>query len=87
MSNTKSNDRPSFTYTIGGVKIQMPVKPYPSQVSMMDKVAIILTMSKQKILLSIKFPFRLFVGVKNSKTVFWKVRLGLEKHWHYCVQH
>lgn len=34
-----------FTYTIGGVKIEMPVKPYPSQVSMMDKV-IILTIIK-----------------------------------------
>lgn len=30
--------QPLFTYTIGGVKIEMPVKPYPSQVSMMDKV-------------------------------------------------
>ncbi|XP_025422796.1 Fanconi anemia group J protein homolog isoform X2 [Sipha flava] len=29
---------PLYTYTIGGVKIEMPVKPYPSQVSMMDKV-------------------------------------------------
>lgn len=38
MSNTKSDDRPLFTYTIGGVKIEMPVRPYPSQVSMMDKV-------------------------------------------------
>lgn len=38
-----SNERPqSFTYTIGGVKIEMPVKPYPSQVSMMDKVIIVL---------------------------------------------
>ena len=24
--------------TIGGVKVQFPVKPYPSQLSMMDKV-------------------------------------------------
>ncbi|KAF0770843.1 Uncharacterized protein FWK35_00008815 [Aphis craccivora] len=38
MSNIKSDVRPLFTYTIGGVKIEMPVRPYPSQVSMMDKV-------------------------------------------------
>uniref|UniRef100_A0A2H8TS50 DNA 5'-3' helicase n=1 Tax=Melanaphis sacchari TaxID=742174 RepID=A0A2H8TS50_9HEMI len=38
MSNTGSNVQPVFTYTIGGVRIEMPVKPYPSQVSMMDKV-------------------------------------------------
>ena len=29
--------------TIGGVKVQFPVKPYPSQLSMMDKVKRMLT--------------------------------------------
>ncbi|XP_060833332.1 Fanconi anemia group J protein homolog isoform X1 [Rhopalosiphum padi] len=38
MSDAKSDVQPLFTYTIGGVKIEMPVRPYPSQVSMMDKV-------------------------------------------------
>ncbi|XP_050544910.1 Fanconi anemia group J protein homolog isoform X2 [Daktulosphaira vitifoliae] len=33
-----STQNPSYVYTIGGVKVDMPVKPYPSQVSMMDKV-------------------------------------------------
>lgn len=36
--NEPINVRPSCTLTIGGVKIDMPVKPYPSQVAMMDKV-------------------------------------------------
>lgn len=38
MFNAESIVQPSYTYTIGGVKIEMPVKPYPSQISMMDKV-------------------------------------------------
>lgn len=41
MADSKSKSivtSPLYTYTIGGVKIEMPVKPYPSQVSMMDKV-------------------------------------------------
>lgn len=44
MSNIKSDVRPLFTYTIGGVKIEMPVRPYPSQVSMMDKVNFVITL-------------------------------------------
>ena len=28
----------NFTYTIGGVRVVFPCKPYPSQMSMMDKV-------------------------------------------------
>ena len=31
---------PNFDYTIGGVKVLFPVKPYPSQMAMMAKVII-----------------------------------------------
>lgn len=30
--------KPGVTYIIGGVKVEFPVKAYPSQISMMDKV-------------------------------------------------
>lgn len=32
--------KPGVSYTIGGVKVDFPVKAYPSQISMMDKVCI-----------------------------------------------
>jgi len=44
MYDTESIVQPSYMYTIGGVKIEMPVKPYPSQISMMDKVNITLVL-------------------------------------------
>lgn len=59
--------RPSSTLTIGGVKIDMPVKPYPSQVAMMDKVP---TFNSYYIDKSFFFSFRLFVAVKKDKIVF-----------------
>lgn len=34
--------KPAVKYTIGGVKVEFPVKAYPSQISMMDKVCIAL---------------------------------------------
>lgn len=64
--------RPLCTLTIGGVKIDMPVKPYPSQVAMMDKVCIrFLSLFSNKITFYFIIPFlffRLFVAVKKDKT-------------------
>lgn len=33
------NSADTYKYTIGGVPVKMPVKPYPSQVSIVDKVS------------------------------------------------
>lgn len=48
LSINRSDDTPGITttmdttnmYTIGGVKVQFPVKPYPSQMAMMAQVSI-----------------------------------------------
>ncbi|KAK7588122.1 hypothetical protein V9T40_005367 [Parthenolecanium corni] len=37
-SNMAEEVKPGVSYTIGGVKVDFPVKAYPSQISMMDKI-------------------------------------------------
>jgi len=71
MSKT-SDDRPLFSYTIGGVKIEMPVRPYPSQVSMMDKVNIWVKYLRKHILYLFKFLLGYSWLSKTAKLSFGK---------------
>jgi len=50
-SKVQTNEQPreQFQYMIGGVPVLFPCKPYPSQIAMMAKVRIQLTMDSVRI--------------------------------------
>jgi len=47
--HTNEKPREQFQYMIGGVPVLFPCKPYPSQIAMMAKVRIQLTMDSVRI--------------------------------------
>ena len=54
-ANMAEEVKPGVSYTIGGVKVEFPVKAYPSQVSMMDKVCKFIVMYNSHLELRRKF--------------------------------